>query len=72
MVKDPKEAVKEIEKDPQLLNILLDAESEKTKYIKMNDDLQKRLQQQADKLNVTQGLLIGAGLLLLLSLLDDR
>lgn len=69
--KNPKEAIKEIEKDPQILNLLLDSESEKTKYVKMNQDLQNKLQQQADKLNVTQGLLIGAGLLLFLSLLDD-
>lgn len=71
LIKDPKEAVKEIEKNPQILNFLLDSESEKTKYIKMNEELQTRLQDQANRLNVTQGLLIGAGLLLFLSLLDD-
>ena len=69
---NPKEAVKEIEKNPQILNFLLDSEGDKTKYIKMNQELQTRLQEQATKLNVTQGLLIGAGLLLLISLLDDR
>ncbi len=67
----PKEAVKQIEKDPQILKMLLDSESEKTKYIKMNDELQKRLEQKADQLNVTQGWLLGAGLLLFLSLMDE-
>jgi murein L,D-transpeptidase YcbB/YkuD len=69
---DPKEAVKEIENNPQILNFLLDSEEQKIKYIKMNQELQTRLQDQANRLNVTQGLLIGAGLLFFLSLLDDR
>lgn len=72
LTQDPKEAVKEIEKNPQILKILLDSEGEKVKYIKMNEDLQTKLQQQAQKLNVTQGWLIGAGLLLFISLLDER
>jgi hypothetical protein len=71
LVQNPKDAVKEIEKDPQILKILLDSEGEKIKYIKMNDDLQKRLQEKAQQLNVTQGWLIGAGLLLFLSLMDS-
>ena len=69
---NPISAVKEIEKNPQILKLLLDSESDKIKYIKMNEDLQTRLQQQSKKLNITQGWLIGAGLLLLLSLLDDK
>ncbi len=72
LTQDPKEAVKEIEKNPQILNILLDSDGEKVKYIKMNQELQTKLTQQSQKLNVTQGWLIGAGLLLFLSLLDDR
>ena len=71
-VNQPKQAVKEIEKNPQILKLLLDSEEQKIKYIKMNQELEDRLQNQADRLNVTQGWLIGAGLLLLLSLLDDR
>lgn len=72
LVKEPRQAVKEIEKNPQILKFLLDSEEQKIKYIKMNQELENRLQQQAEKLNVTQGWLIGAGLLLFLSLLDDR
>ena len=72
LTQDPKEAVKEIEKNPQILKLLLDSEGEKVKFIKMNEELQTRLQQQAQKLNVTQGWLIGAGLLLFLSLMDER
>ena len=71
LIKNPKQAVKEIEKDPQILRMLLDSESEKIKYIKMNEELQTRLQQKANQLNVTQGWLLGAGLLLFLSLMDD-
>ena len=71
LIKDPKRAVKEIEKDPQILKMLLDSDSEKIKYIKMNEELQTRLQQKAGQLNVTQGWLLGAGLLLFLSLMDD-
>ena len=71
LIKDPRQAVKEIQKDPQILKILLDSESEKIKYIKMNEDLQNRLQDKARQLNVTQGWLLGAGLLLFLSLMDE-
>lgn len=72
LIQNPKEAVKEIEKDPQILKMLLDSEGEKIKYIKMNEELQTKLQEQARKMNVTQGWLIGAGLLLFLSLLDSK
>jgi len=71
LVNEPKQAVKEIEENPEILQFLLDSEEQKTKYIKMNQELENRLQQQADRLNVTQGWLIGAGLLLFLGLLDD-
>ena len=69
---DPKEAIKEIENDPQILKLLLDSDGEKIKYIKMNQELQNTLQRQSERLNLTQGLLIGAGLLFFLSLLDER
>ena len=72
LVENPEEAVKEIKNNPQILKILLDSEEQKVKYIKMNDELQNRLKQQSVKLKVTEGWLIGAGLLLFLSLLDDR
>lgn len=72
LVNQPKQAVKEIEKNPQILKFLLDSEEQKIKYIKMNQELEDRLQNQSQRLNVTQGWLIGAGLLLLLSLLDDE
>lgn len=79
MKKDPKEALKEIEKDPRILDILLnsdrEAETEKNeriKYVNMTYEMQNRLSEEAKKLNTTQGLLIGAGILLLLSLLDKK
>ncbi len=71
LVKNPKDAVKQIEKDPQILKMLLDSEGEKIKYIKMNDELQTRLQEKAKQLNTTQGWLLGAGILLFLSLMDE-
>jgi hypothetical protein len=72
LAQDPIAAVKEIEKDPQILKILLDSDSEKIKYIKMNQELQVKLQEKAKDLNVTQGFLLGAGILLFLSLLDSE
>ena len=71
LMANPKMAVKEIEKDPQILKILLDSDSDKTKYIKMNEELQVKLREKAAKLKVREGWLIGAGLLLFLSLLDS-
>lgn len=90
MKKVPKEAIKEIEKDPKILEILLNNDlrlenekeryakqletekREKIKYINMTYDMQVRLEEKARQLRTTQGLLIGAGILLLLSLLDDN
>jgi len=71
LAESPKAAVKEIEKDPQILKMLLDSESEKIKYIKMNEELQMRLQKKANDLNTSQGWLLGAGILLFLSLMDE-
>lgn len=69
---NPKVAVREIEKDPQLLKMLLDSDGEKIKYIKMNEGLQTELQEKATQLNTTQGWLIGVGILLLLSLFSSE
>ena len=79
MKRDPKEAMKEIEKDPRILEFLLNSDkeaekekSEKIKYVNMTYQMQNKLAEEAKKLNTTQGLLIGAGILLLLSLLDKE
>ena len=75
---NPTEALKEIEKDPKILEILLssdkstkDSEEKVVKYINMNNQMQSQLAEQAQRLNTTQGLLIGTGLMLLLSLIND-
>lgn len=74
----PKDAIKEIEKNPDILKILLNdsnrAEAErkeKLKYVNMNCQMQNQLEEKSKKLKTTQGVLIGAGILLLLSLLDN-
>ncbi len=80
MMKDnPRAALKEIEQNPKILEILLmnDNEvqkerNEKIKYINMTQSMQLQLQQEADRLKTTQGLLIGAGILLLLSWLEKN
>ncbi|MBI5391414.1 hypothetical protein HZB00_00260 [Candidatus Woesearchaeota archaeon] len=79
MKKDPKEALKEIEKDPRILEFLLNRDqeaemerNEKIKYVNMTYEMQNKLAEEAKKLNTTQGLLIGAGILLILSLLDKE
>ncbi|MCD6477196.1 MAG: hypothetical protein J7K26_03515 [Candidatus Aenigmarchaeota archaeon] len=76
--KDPREAIKILEKEPQILEMLLNTEKEverekheKIKYVNMTMQMQKQLQEKAKQLKTTQGLLIGAGVLLLLSLLDE-
>jgi len=71
LTENPKAAVREIEKDPQILKMLLDSDGEKIKYIKMNEELQNMLQKKANDLNTTQGWLLGAGILLLLSLMSS-
>ena len=93
MKNEPQAAIKEIEKDPRILDILLNNDlrlenekkekdryarqletekREKIKYVNMTYDMQSRLEKKARHLRTTQGLLIGAGVLLLLSLLDDN
>ena len=74
---NPKEAIKEIEKEPQLLDILLRSENrleneerEKIKYINMTQQSQKQLQEASKKLKTSQGALIGLGIILLLELFD--
>ena len=78
----PQEAIKEFQKDPKLLEILLNSDNElnktkeqlnndRIKYVNMTSAMQKDLKEQAAKLKTTQGLLIGAGLLWFLNLLDE-
>ena len=71
----PKEAIKEIEQEPKILEVLLnsakEADVEKTRYVNMTAEMQQKLQEKSKELKVTQGLLIGAGVLLILSLLED-
>ena len=80
---NPKEAIKELERNPKILDLLLTSDvelqkkqeelrNEKVKYVNMTSHMQTQLRQQADKLKTTQGLLIGAGVLFLLSLLDEK
>ena len=76
--KDPKKALKMIEKEPQILQILLNSEEkaeetykEKIKYVNMNSQMQAQLEEKAKQLKITQGILIGGALLWFLSLLDE-
>ena len=79
---NPKEAIKELEKNPRILDVLLNSHdelkkkqeeirNEHIKYVNMTRHMQAQLKEQAEKLNTTQGLLIGAGVLILLSLLEN-
>jgi len=75
---NPKEAIKTIEQDPRILELLLNNDrelerekNEKIKYVNITHEMQVKLQEEAKKLNTTQGLLIGAGVLWLLTLLDQ-
>jgi hypothetical protein len=83
MQENPQEAMKELQKDPKLLEILLNNDSElkktkeelnneRIKYVNMTSDMQVQLRQKAADLKTTQGLLIGAGVLFLLSLLGKK
>ena len=74
---NPKELAKEIENNPQILEFLLNssreaelAKNDRVKYINMNQEMQRQLEDKSKELKVTQGILIGAGILLLLSLLE--
>ena len=83
MKSNPQEAVKEVQKEPKFLEILLNNENElkntkeqltneRTKYVNMTAAMQTNLKEQAEKLKTTQGLLLGAGLLLFLRLLSEE
>lgn len=80
--KNPLAAIKELEKNPELLKLLLNNDNklqeteealknERIKYVNMTNQMQAQLVEQAEKLRTTQGLLIGAGLLFLLAHLDQ-
>jgi hypothetical protein len=77
IIKDPKQAIEEIGKNPQILKALLDSQEdtetekrEKLKYVNMNRQMQFQLEEKSKELNTTQGVLIGAGIFLLLALLS--
>jgi hypothetical protein len=79
MKKDPEEVKKEIEHNPQILEFLINTskeaeleKNEKIRYINMNQEMQRQLEQKSKELKITQGVLIGAGILFLLSLLDNK
>ena len=78
-----KSLVKEIEKNPNILSILLDDQkelartkqelnNERTKYVIMTAEMQRQLQAKAEELKTTQGLLIGGAILMLLSQMNKR
>ena len=77
----PEEAIKEFESNPDIMNLVLSdqqsrqdaarARAENVKYVKMNSELQQQLEEKARSLKVTQGVLIGFGVLFLLSQLDN-
>lgn len=78
ILKDPKTALAEIGKNPQILKALLDSQDniekekrEKLKYVNMNQQMQFQLEQKSKELKTTQGVLIGAGIFLLLALLGN-
>lgn len=79
MRENPKEVIRVLEEEPKLLEALLNSaqeanreKNEKIRYVNMTIDMQRQLQEKAKELNTTQGILMGAGLLLLLSLLDRK
>jgi hypothetical protein len=86
MKNNPQAAIKELERDPQLLELLLNSQdelerakeeatrerAERIKYVNMTGAMEQQLREQAARLNTTQGLLLGAGLLFLLSNLEEQ
>lgn len=79
--KNPKEIRKILEDDPKMFEMLLSEvqkvkdeanqeRQEKIKYINMTNQMETQLREQAQKLQTTQGVLIGVGILWLLSQLD--
>ena len=82
MKENPQGAINELQKDPKLLEILLNSDNElnktkqeinneRTKYVNMTSTMQQELKEKSAQLKISQGLLIGAGVLLLLKLLDE-
>lgn len=75
--KDPSKVIKILEKEPQVLEMLLNAteqvekeRNEKIKYVNMTAEMDRQLRDTAEQLKTTKGTLLGAGALLLLLLLD--
>lgn len=81
---NPTEAVKILQENPKLIEALLavedkksqlenavqQSESERVKYVNMSRQLNQQLTKTAQDLKITQGVLLGAGFLFLLMLLD--
>jgi hypothetical protein len=81
---NPTEAIKIIQQNPKLIEALLAAEDEKSrlenekhgldgervKYMNISSQLNQQLVTTAQDLKTTQGFLLGAGLLVLLMLMD--
>ncbi len=83
MKEHPQKAIEELQKDPRLVDILLNNDNElkktkeqlhneRIKYVNMTSQMQLELKQRSVELKISQGLLIGAGVLLLLSLLKKK
>ena len=77
--KNPEKAIEVLKKEPQIIEMLLNAseevekeKNEKVKYVNMNAQMDRQLRDTAEQLKTTQGTLIGAGLLFLLLLLDKN
>ena len=76
---DPSKVAEEIKNDPKILDIMLSSDdqlqherNEKIKYMNMTFQMQQQLEELSKKLNVSQGALIGAGVLFLLSQFDSK
>ncbi|MBN1175405.1 hypothetical protein JXA48_02055 [Candidatus Woesearchaeota archaeon] len=84
--KDPQKVIDELKNQPELLKILLTSDqeahkanqqleqerNERVKYVQMNNNMQRELAEQSAKLKVSQGALIGLGLIWLLSALSKK
>ncbi|MFO0795832.1 MAG: hypothetical protein U0586_17420 [Candidatus Brocadiaceae bacterium] len=76
---DPKAAIAELEKEPKLLEFLLNSSQqlenekrEKIKYVNMTSQMRTELEEKSKELKISQGLLIGGGVLLMLALLSRK
>ena len=79
MKENPNKAAKEIADNPKILEILLSSDdqleherNEKIKYINMSQEMQRQLQEISNRLKISQGALIGAGVLFILSQFDNN